>query len=222
MKFSYVSAGAALALAAALAACGGKAQFTVQGTVGIANSSGLLIAPLSNSGLVLANGSSTVTVPAGATSFAFPQQIDYGTSYNITVQTNPAHMTCVVLGGSGSAGHTVSIQAQVNCVQNTYALGGQFTGLTADAAGAARTLTLLNGTAGGSVTISSANASNTTTGTGDFAFGTPVADGQAYGVTIVTQPTGLTCTLANGAGVMRDATVSNLQVTCAPTPAAAQ
>ena len=32
MKFSYVSAVAALAAAAALAGCGGKAQFTVQGT----------------------------------------------------------------------------------------------------------------------------------------------------------------------------------------------
>lgn len=212
MKFSYVSAGAALALAAALAACGGKAQFTVQG----------LVQNLNNSGLVLANGGSTVTVPAGATSFAFAQQIDYGTDYNITVQKNPDHMTCSVTNGSGSAGHTVTIQAGVTCIQNSYTLGGQFTGLTADATGAARTVTLLNGTAGGGVTISSANATNTTTGTGDFAFGTAVADGQAYGVTIVTQPTGLTCTLANGAGVMRDATVSNLQLTCVPTPAPAQ
>jgi hypothetical protein len=46
MKFSYLGAGAALILAATLAACGGKAQFTVQGSV----------TNLKNSGLVLTNG----------------------------------------------------------------------------------------------------------------------------------------------------------------------
>jgi hypothetical protein len=208
MKFSYASAGAAMALAAALAGCGGKAQFTVQGSV----------TNLNNSGLVLANGGSTVTVAAGATTFAFPQQIDYGTQYNITVQTNPAHMTCSVGNGSGSAGHTVTIQAVVACTQNSYTLGGQFTGLTADAAGTARTVTLLNGTAGGAVTISSVSASNTTTGAGDFVFGSAVADGQVYGVTVQAQPAGLTCTLANGSGVMHEAAVSNLLLTCVPNP----
>ena len=206
MKFSYASAGVALALA--LAGCGGKAQFTVQGTV----------SGLNNTGLVLANGGSTVTVPAGATSFTFPQQIDYGSEYNITIQTQPAHMTCSVGGGSGSAGHTVTIQAQVVCNQNTYTLGGQFTGLTADSAGVARTVILLNGSAGGALSISSATASNTTTGTGGFVFGSNVADGQAYGVTIQTQPTGLTCTLANGSGIMHETPVSNLLLTCVPTP----
>ncbi|MFS2006195.1 hypothetical protein ACEN9F_21495 [Duganella sp. CT11-25] len=208
MKFSYASAGAAMALAAALAGCGGKAQFTVQG----------LVSGLNNSGLVLANGGNTVTVPVGATTFAFAQQIDYGTEYNITVQTNPAHMTCSVVNGSGSAGHTVTIQAGVTCSQNTYTLGGQFTGLTADSAGVARAVTLLNGTAGGAVTISSANATTAATGTGDFTLGT-VADGQAYGVTVQSQPTGLTCTIANGTGVMHEAAVSNLVLTCVPTPA---
>ena len=206
MKLSYAGAGVALILAAALAACGGKGQFTVQGTV----------TGLNNSGLVLANNGSTVSVPTGATSFTFPQQIDYGTSYNITVQSQPAHMTCAIGGGSGSAGHTVSIQAQVQCTQNSYALGGQFTGLTAAADGTARTITLLNGSTGGSLTISSATG---TLGNGDFTFGTPVEDGLPYGVTVV-QPApanGLTCTIANGTGVMHEAPVSNLVLTCVPT-----
>lgn len=214
MKFSYAGAAVALALAAALAACGGKAQFTVQGAVATVDRSGNVLGALSNSGLVLANGGNTVNVPAGATSFAFAQQIDYGTDYNITIQKNPDHMTCAVSGGSGSAGHTVSIQASVGCVQNAYALGGRFTGLTANGT-TARSVTLINGSAGGGVTITSAAATDTATGTGDFTLGN-VNDGQAYGVTILTQPDGLTCTLTNGAGVMHETPISNLQLTCVP------
>jgi hypothetical protein len=199
-----------LAAAAALAACGGKAQFTVQGT--FTDAAGNIVS-LPNSGLVLANGSDTLPVPVGATSFAFGKQIDYGTDYNITVKNPPAHMGCTVFNGSGSAGHNVSIQAKVVCTQNSYSLGGQFTGLTAAADGTARTVTLLNGSAGGSITISSASG---TAGAGDFVFGTAVLDGEAYGVTVLTQPTGLFCTVTNGTGVMHEAAVSNLLLSCVP------
>lgn len=214
MKLSYAGAGVALILAVALAACGGKAQFTVQGSVVTTDRAGNAIGPLSNSGLVLANGGSTITVAAGATSFSFPQQIDYGSSYNITIQSNPAHMTCQIGGGSGSAGHTVSIQAQVLCTQNSYTLSGQYSGLTAAADGTARTITLLNGSTGGSVTLSSATAAS-----GDFTFGNNVNDGVPYGVTVVPPlpANGLTCTLSNGTGVMHEAPVSNLVLTCVPT-----
>jgi len=206
MKFSYAGAGVALILAAALAACGGKAQFTVQGA----------IAGLNNSGLVLANGGNTISVSAGATGFSFPQQIDYGTSYNITIQTQPAHMTCEWRGGNtGSAGQTISIQAQLLCAQNTYSLSGRVTGLTPAADNTARTVTLLNGTSGGSITVSS---DSLTLGNGDFVLPN-VADGVAYGVTVVppAKPNGLTCTLTNGTGVMHEAPVSNLILTCVPT-----
>lgn len=216
MKLSYAGAGVALILAATLAACGGKAQFTVQGAVATTDSAGNVIGPLSNSGLVLANGGGTITVPAGATSFSFPQQIDYGSSYNITVQTQPAHMTCDWRGGNtGSAGHTISIQAQLACIQNSYSLSGRVTGLTPAADNTPRTVTLLNGTSGGSVTIGS---DSLTLGNGDFVLPN-VADGVAYGVTVVppTKPNGLTCTLTNGTGVMHEAPVSNLILTCVPT-----
>lgn len=211
MKFSYVSAVAALAAIAALAGCGGKAQFTVQGD--FTDSSLSTIVALPNSGLVLANGSDTLSVPLGATHFAFAKQIDYGTDYNITVKTQPAHMTCAVSGGSGSAGHNIAIQSRVVCLQNEYSLGGQFTGLTAAADGTARTVVLLNGSTGGSVTLSSASG---TAGAGDFVFGSTVKDGAAYGVTVLTQPTGLVCSVANGTGVMHEVAVSNLLVTCVP------
>ena len=152
MKFSTLGAVTALMLTAALAGCGGKAQFTVQGTV----------AGLSNDGLVLANGGDTVTVPAGASSFAFPHQISYGTSYNITIQTQPAHMSCVLGGNTGSAGQNIAIAAQILCNQSTHTLGGQFSGLFQykDATSATpdtllnRTVVLLNGSTGGQLSAS--------------------------------------------------------------------
>jgi len=213
MKFSFVRAAAALTAAAsvaALAGCGGTTQYPVQGV--ITNAAGNIV-NLANSGLVLANGSDQVTVPVGASSFVFPKQIGYGTDYNITVLKQPAHMTCGVTGGSGSAGHTISIQAAVTCVQNEYTLSGQFTGITVAADGTtARTVTLLNGSTS-AVVLSSANATN---GAGDFTFSATVADGTAYGVTVVPPTNGLSCTIANGTGVMHEAPVSNLLVTCVP------
>ena len=199
MKFSYLGAAAALVCAAALAACGGKAMFTVQGT----------ITGLNNAGLVMANGSDTVKVPAGAASFALPTQIAYGTSFAVTVQTQPDHQTCNVDGYTnvGAAGHTAVINALVSCTQNTHTLGGQYTGLTAG------TVILTNGTAGGTVTIG-APADNS--GAGEFTFGTVVADGQAYGVTVLTQPDTLVCSVTNATGIMHENNVSNLLVNCVP------
>lgn len=204
MKLSYLRAAAALALATLLAACGGKATFDVSGVFVDASSlsTGIeVIVPLPNAGLVLANGSDTVTVPAGATTFTLPLHVSYGDSYNIVVQTPPNHMNCTIANGSGSAGHTVTIHASVVCSQNTYELSGSVSGLTADG------LVLLNGNA--QVLVAKvADNPNTV-----FTFGA-IPDGQAYGVTVLTQPTGQTCTVTNGTNVMRDTPVSNIQVSC--------
>lgn len=214
MKFSTLSAVTALMLAAALSACGGKAQFAVQGT----------ISGLGNSGLVLANGTDTLNVPSGALSFTMPRQIPYGTEYNITVQHDPEHQICKVLSGAtGSAGHTVSISAQVVCEQKTYNVSGQFVGLfskndaTATTAATPRIVVLTNGSTGGQASVSSASALDFTLGKGNFQFGNPVPDGIAYGVTILSQPDDLNCSLSGSTtGVINGADASNLLLTCKP------
>ncbi|MRW93376.1 hypothetical protein GJ699_25635 [Duganella sp. FT80W] len=200
MKFSLVNVIAAVAMVATLAGCGGKAQYVVGGTVTNLNTDGLVL---------VNNGGNDLTVAAGATSFAFSKEIDYGTTYNITVKTQPAHMTCSVTSGNASAGYNVTIQAAVTCVQNTYTVGGQYSGVTAAADGTARTVTLINGSTGSTATVSSDTATS-----GDFVLSTYVADGAAYGVTVVTPTNGLTCTLENGTGVMHEAAVTNLLLTC--------
>ena len=212
MKLSYMGAIVALSAAALVGGCGGKAQYTVQGT----------ISGLATQGLILSNGGDTVTVPAGATTFAFPNQISYGTAFNVQFAHQPDHMVCGFnqTPNTGSAGQTVAISVAIVCQRRTYTLGGQFTGLfpnlpVGTAAATPRTVTLLNGSAGGQVTLSSPTDG---TGAGDFVFPQLVADGQSYGVTIHPDTTlsspGITCTVKNGVGVMGEAAVTNLLVTC--------
>ncbi|NHQ89675.1 hypothetical protein [Janthinobacterium lividum] len=192
MKLSCLRPLAALLLTLGLAACGGKASYDVSGT----------ISNLNTDGLVLANGGVNLPIKSGQTSFTFAKRIDYGTDYNITVQSQPAHMTCAVSGGTGSAGHYLSIQAAVLCTQNSYTVGGTVTGLTADG------LILIYGNA------QTAVAKDSTT----FTMGTRVPYGDTYGISVFAQPTGLKCTVVGdtGVGVMGEANVTTVQIACNP------
>jgi hypothetical protein len=54
------------------------------------------------------------------------------------------------------------------------------------------------------------------TGNGSFTFGTKLATGDTYDVTVATQPLGQTCTVANGSGTVNATSdVTNVAVTCA-------
>lgn len=200
---------AALAALLALAACGGTAQFELTGT--FIDSQGN-VKPMANPGLVLANGDDRVEVGVGATSFKFPKSIAYGTEYSMYPLTQPKHMTCSFMrGASGTAGRTQSIAATVYCAQNAYTIGGTVTGVS-DMADNDIPLVLVNGSAGGTVTISKTMTT--------YTFGAAVADGSAYGVAILTQPANLSCTIANAAGVanntgiMGEAPRSDINLTC--------
>lgn len=191
----------AAVLAAALAGCGGKASFTVGGT----------ISGLNNDGLVLqVNGGSDLAVAAGATTFSFPDSISYGTDYTVTFKSQPAHMTCGFLGGTniGSAGHTTTINVVISCSQNSYTLGGTVATIAKDGTSGAFSgdkLVLVNGS-NGQLTIATGATTFTMPGT--------IPVGTSYGLSVFTQPTGQTCTISNGSNVMGDAAVSNVAVSC--------
>jgi len=184
-------------LAATLAACGGKASFTIGGT----------ISGLGNQGLVLQNdGGDDIHVTAGATSFSFPNSISYGTNYNVTIKTQPDHMTCVVANPIGSAGHTTSINVVITCSQNSYILSGSVIGYSGDG------LTLVNGSSSGTIAVAK--------GATGFALPAKIAVGDAYGLSVLTQPSNptQTCTFDAGTntGVMGDADRSNVVLRCSP------
>jgi predicted GH43/DUF377 family glycosyl hydrolase len=73
------------------------------------------ISGLAASGLVLVNGSDTVSPAANATSFVFPTAVASGTSYSVSVSTQPSGETCSVTNGSGTVGSSNITNVQVAC-----------------------------------------------------------------------------------------------------------
>ncbi|MES2151534.1 MAG: hypothetical protein V4508_17290 [Pseudomonadota bacterium] len=201
MKLTFVRPATLLALALGLSACGGKAMFDVGGNIG-----GLVY-----SGLVLTNSGSDLAVAAGATSYKFPNQIAYGDSFNISVKTNPLHQSCAPLGAD-TTGHTIDtagrmavISVGVACSLDQHKIGGTIVGMSA--AG----LVLTNGTAGGIYTAVAPTGADIV-----YEFGSLVTYGVSYGVSVLTNPAGQKCTVANSTAVMGDTDVTNIIVTCVP------
>ncbi len=79
----------------------------------------------------------------------------------------------------------------------TYSVGGTASGLTGPV--------VLENNAGDALTVSA---------DGSFTFPTQLASGAPYNVTVQADPTGQTCTVANGSGSIASADVSNVAVTC--------
>lgn len=187
-----------LGLSLALAACGGKATFEVKGT----------IEGLQYDGMVLTNnGANDLPVPAKASSFAFPGSIEYGTPFNVVVKKQPDHQSCnfgsnTEPGGQvDTAGRQVAIKVVITCLLVTQPLGGSVTGLTADG------LVLINGSNDQIGILKDATTYN---------FASQISYGTSYGISVLTQPTGLKCTVANPNGVVGDAAITNVNVSCVP------
>jgi uncharacterized repeat protein (TIGR03803 family) len=148
---------------------------------------------------VLVNGSDTLAVNSGASSFTMPTAVAYTSAYAVTVQTQPTGLSCSVSNSSGTMGSAAVSDIAVTCSANTYTVGGTITGLTASG------LVLLDN--GGDATTLSANATQFTMNTG-------VAYGSAYAITVQTPPTGLVCSVSNGTGTMGAADVANVGIAC--------
>jgi len=118
---------------AVIASCGGGGSgggggggsnptYTVGGTV----------SGLAGSSLVLQNnGGNNLTVGASG-AFTFSTALASGSSYAVTVLTQPSSpsQTCsITSGGSGNVGSANVTSVQVTCVTNTYSVGGTVSGL---------------------------------------------------------------------------------------------
>jgi hypothetical protein len=90
--------------------------FSIGGTV-----SGLSAAGLT---LQLNGGAQTVSVPAGATSFAFPSNLAAGATYDVSFETKPAGLFCSILQHVGIASSSVSdihVSCSASSFRTTYA-----------------------------------------------------------------------------------------------------
>lgn len=195
MKSSYLRAGAALACAVALSACGGSdGQLLLGGT----------ISGLTKTGLVLTNNGGSdyaVPVPAnpGAVSeFYFPNLISTDDRYSVAVKALPSNVKdCKIENASGRAAFHV-YTVFITCELKTHALGGNVGNLKGD-------LVLVNG----------ADRVTLQAGATSFNF-KEIAEDAAYTIAVLTQPAGQTCTVGNGSGTMGTADVNNVAVTCTP------
>ena len=237
MKFHLARPALILASSLALASCGGggKDTYPVKVTVSNVLYEGLT---LTTNGMELAihkpakDGDSVVAT--------FPNGLDYGTEYEVVPKggsvvrasgqlavagAQPAHQTCAPVAPPlwyGTAGRTASIESArtpavevfYSCAINAYPLSGTVTGLTTDGV----TLVLTNGSNSQVAVVGSSTA------TAPLPFSLrDVPFNTSFGVTVLTQPTGYTCSVANGTGVMdtdREAAkgVTNVAVTCTKNP----
>ena len=177
-----------LATTVLLSACGGYTTVDLGGSV----------TGVTRAGLVLANNGKTVTIPVDAITYKFPEKIDIGSQYNVSIQAQPSALTCALTNANGTASGQPIANVNVICTTNTYTLGGNVNGLTTTG------LTLTNGS--DTLTIASGQA--------NFVFAGRVADGTVYGVAILTQPAGQTCSVQNGTAVMGAANVTNVVENC--------
>jgi sugar lactone lactonase YvrE len=134
------SVAVAVTLPFALAGCGSgggsaPATYSVSGTISTASAAGL----------VIANGGTTLAVPTGSTTFAFAAPLASGSSYNVTIVSQPTALDqrCSVAAGSGTiASANVSIAIACHAVAWASAditAGTVFTAPYVDGSGAVAT-----------------------------------------------------------------------------------
>jgi hypothetical protein len=204
MKNLFSRSGLALACALALAACGGgDGNLQLAGTINGLTKSGL---SLSN------NGGPALEILPGQSSFYFPKLLEADERFDVKTASVPAGTTCTVYNGTGRMGSYSLSNIQVVCVNVPRELSGTVVGLKGSG------LVLNNGqikvavapNAGSLVPFSFATKDST----GKITAGA-VGQGEPFGVTVLTQPQGQTCTVAGGTGVMGE-NYSGVTVTCQP------
>ena len=160
---------------------------------------GVAVSGVMRSGLVLQdNGGDNLAVGANG-SFSFASPVASGSSYAVTLLTQPAGENCSVSSGSGTVVAANVTGIPVGCTPISYLIGGSLTGLLAN-----NSVTLEDN--GGNDTTISVN--------GNFSFSAPVASGSGYAVTVLNQPPGQNCSVTSGNGMVISSNISTVGVTC--------
>jgi hypothetical protein len=161
--------------------------------------------------ILLNNGGNALTLPGNATGslkFTFTTELLNGASFKVTVGTQPKGDTCTVTDGSGKVASANFSTVAVSCSSTTittYTVGGNVSGLSNGAT------VVLQDNLADNLTVTGTTASSV-----GFAFKTALAGGASYSVTVLTQPTGETCTVTGDAsGKVGSANITDVAVSCA-------
>jgi hypothetical protein len=188
-----------------VAACGGSSGGSAPSMYTI----GVSVSGLSGSGLVLQLSTGGTLVVAADGNATFATAVAAGTSYKVTVKTQPSSptQTCTVANGSGTIGSANVTGIAITCVTASYTVGVTVSGLSGSGL-----VLQLNG--GNNLSI---------TANGNAAFPAAVSSGATYAVIVKAQPTlpAQTCSVANGSGTISAANVTNVSITCVTSPVAA-
>jgi hypothetical protein len=148
------------------------------------------------------NNGGTELAVNGNGSFAFPEDTEQGTTYNVQVSSQPGDpvQTCTAFNNFGTVGNRPIKDVRVICSTQTYTVGGSVTGLLGSG------LKLVNN-AQDEISIDS---------NGGFAFPLPLADGSSFNVQISNQPTSpsQTCTPTLNTGSLNGAHNSSISIVC--------
>lgn len=150
--------------------------------------------------VVLQNNSGDDLTLTSDEDFTFATAVADGADYEVTVSSQPSGQTCSASSNTGTVSGANVTTVSVVCSSNTYTVGGTVTGLSG-------TLVLQNNS-GDNLSL---------TASGSFTFSTAVADGAGYTVTVLTQPSGLTCSASSNSGTISGAAVTSVVVTCSAT-----
>ena len=146
------------------------------------------------------NAGDNLTISANG-SFSFPSQIGYGNNYNVTVLTSPTGKSCSVSDGSGAATADIT-NVTIACTISAHTIGGSVSGLAGSQS------VVLQNNAGDNLTISA---------NGSFSFPSQIGYGNNYNVTVLTSPTGKSCSVSDGSGAAT-ADITNVEVICTSSP----
>ena len=161
------------------------------------------VSGLSDGTVVLENnGGDDVSVSANGL-FGFGKHEVAGAGYDVRVKMHPDGQQCTVSNGTGTVGSANVTGIAVSCTPLTFSIGGTVSGL-AD---------------GDKVVLQDNGGDDLTVGTNaSFTFGTRVAHGSGYDVTVKTSPDGEQCTVSDdtGTGTVGSMDVTSVVVTCTP------
>lgn len=153
------------------------------------------VSGLAGSMVLQNNNGNNLTVSANGV-FTFPGNVANGSLYSVTVFTHPAGQSCSVANGTGTIALANVTNVTITCATNTYTIGGAVTGLS------------------GSMVLQDNGGDNLTVSTnGIFNFPTTIAYGNTFNASVLTQPSGQTCTVTGGSGTVTT-NVSSVVVAC--------
>ena len=162
------------------------------------------ITGLTGSGLVLENNARYDLGIAGGTSFSFPEPFADGSTYAVSVATQPTApaQTCTVTTGTGTITGANITNIAIGCVDDlpltSHTISVSVSGLTGSEL-------ILQNNLGDDLSIFA---------NGPFSFASALNDRELYHVTVSGQPLAQHCTIANAIGKLSGADINDIQVTC--------